>query len=337
MPDSSRGGSATITFHFDAAGARLRGAFQGNKRTYTIISDGPTTAAEIAARCNGSPRGVRILCDYMTVLGFLHKCDGKYVLTQDSAVFLSRKSPAYAGGAVEFLLSDELTGAFDKLTEAVRKGGTARSEQGTIAPDHPVWVTFARTMGGLMYPAAEALAELLALDPTRPAKILDVAAGHGVWGIAFAKHYPQASVVALDWESVLNIARENASAAGVQERFSTIAGSAFDVEMGADYDVVLAPNFLHHFNAADCVRFLKKAHAALRPGGRAVIVEFVPNPDRVTPAQAAAFSMIMLATTPEGDAYTLDEYVQMLAEAGFQRPSMHPLPASVNQAVIAVK
>ena len=87
-----------------------------------------------------------------------------------------------------------------------------------------------------------------------------------------------------------------------------LAGSAFDVDLGTDYDVVLVPNFLHHFNPADCVRFLKRCHAALRPGGRVAIVEFVPNPDRVTPPQAAGFSLVMLATTPERDACTFDEY-----------------------------
>ena len=121
------------------------------------------------------------------------------------------------------------------------------------------------------------------------------------------------------------------------DRFSAIAGNAFEVEFGSDYDVVLVPNFLHHFNAADCVRFLKKAHAALRPGGTVALVEFVPNPDRITPAATAGFSLIMLATTPEGDAYTFAEYSDMLAQAGFNPPTVHSLPASLNVAVISSK
>ncbi|HXT41607.1 MAG TPA: methyltransferase, partial [Candidatus Angelobacter sp.] len=80
-----------------------------------------------------------------------------------------------------------------------------------------------------------------------------------------------------------------------------------------------------------------RCHTALRPAGRVAIVEFVPNPDRVTPPQAAGFSLVMLATTPEGDAYTFDEYAAMLAEAGFENPTAHSLPASVNQALIAAR
>jgi len=304
---------------------------------FTVIADGALTAAEVAGRCHAAVRSTRILCDYMTVLGFLKKSADRYTLTPDSAVFLNRQSPAYAGGAAEFLLSDHLTSAFKHLAESVRKGGTAEPQQGSVTPEHPMWLTFARTMGGMMVRAAEGLAELLPFDPKRAAKVLDVAAGHGVWGIAFAKKNHQAQLVALDWAPVLEVARENAHAAGVADRFSTIAGSAFEVELSNDYDVVLVPNFLHHFNAADCVRFLKKAHGALRPGGTVAIVEFVPNPDRITPPAAAGFSLVMLATTPEGDAYTFTEYSDMLAQAGFNPPAMHPLPASMNVAIVAKK
>ena len=304
---------------------------------FTVIADGALTAAEVAGRCHAAVRSTRILCDYMTVLGFLKKSADRYTLTPDSAVFLNRQSPAYAGGVVDFLLSDHLTSAFDRLTESVRKGGTAEPQQGSITPEHPMWMAFAESMGGLMMRAAEGLAELLPLEQNRPAKVLDVAASHGMWGIAFAKKNPKTQLVALDWPGVLQITTKNARAAGIIDRFSTLAGSAFEVELGRDYDAVLVPNFLHHFNNAECVRFLKRCHTALRPAGRVAIVEFVPNPDRVTPPQAAGFSLVMLATTPEGDAYTFDEYAAMLAEAGFENPTAHSLPASVNQALIAAR
>ncbi len=302
---------------------------------FAAMAGAPATVEVIATHCHASPRGVRILCDYLTVLGFLTKSGDRYALTPDTALFLNPKSPAYAGGTLEFLLSNEIKGAFDHFTDAARKGGTAQSQDGTVAPEHPVWISFARNMGPLMAPAAAGLVDLIALDQNRATKVLDISASHGKWGIAFAVKNQKAQIVALDWARVLEVASENARAAGVADRFSTIAGSAFEVEFGSDYDVVLVPNFLHHFNRADCVRFLKKAHAALRPGGTVAIVEFVPNPDRVTPPAAAGFSLIMLATTPEGDAYTFAEYSEMLAQAGFNPPTLHSLPASMNVAVVA--
>ncbi len=304
---------------------------------FTAMADQAATADEVARHAKASPRGIRILCDFLSLLGFLTKSGDRYSLTPDSALFLNRKSPAYAGGTLEFLLSNHLRGAFDLLTDAVRKGGTAQPSEGSVAPEHPMWISFARSMGPLMAPAAGGLAELIPLDAGRRTKVLDIAAGHGVWGLAFAKRNPHAQVVALDWALVLEVSRENARAAGVADRFSTISGSAFDVDLGTDYDVVLVPNFLHHFNRVDCVRFLKRAHAALRSGGTLVIVEFVPDEGRVTPPGSAGFSLIMLATTPEGDAYTFAEYADMLGQSGFSPPAQHSLPASMNVALIATK
>jgi ubiquinone/menaquinone biosynthesis C-methylase UbiE len=302
---------------------------------FTALADSPAPAEAIARHAKASPRGVRILCDFLTMLGFLTKSGGRYAVTPDSALFLNRKSPAYAGGTLEFLLSDQLRGAFESLTDAVRNGGTAQPQDGSVAPEHPMWISFARNMGPLMAPAAAGLAELIAPDPESPIKVLDVAAGHGMWGLAFAKKFPRAEVVALDWAPVLEVARENARAAGVANRFQTIAGSAFDVELGGKYDIVLVPNFLHHFNTADCIRFLKRAHAALRSGGTLAIVDFVPNQDRVTPPGVAGFSLTMLATTPEGDAYTFEEYADMLTQSGVSDPVQYTLPASLNVALLA--
>lgn len=306
-------------------------------KIFTHIAAGAKKASEIAARCQASERGVRILCDSLTAFGFLTKATGAYQLTADSAAFLDEKSPTYVGGTVEFLLSAEFTSNFDNLTEAVKKGGTARSELGTLAPEHPVWIRFARAMAPMMIPPARALAELLPLDGERETRILDIAAGHGMWGIAVAQKNPRAHLVALDWAPVLGVARENARHAGMGERFSTIAGSAFTVDLGSNYDLVLVPNFLHHFNIADCIAFLKRVRAVLRDEGRVAIVELVPNPDRVTPPEVARFSLVMLASTPEGDAYTLAELETMLTEAGFQSPEAHPLLPSIDTAVVARK
>src|SRR6266496_6072762 len=119
----------------------------------------------------------RILCDYLSVLGFLTKEGQCYGLTLDSATFLDKQSPAYVGDATDFLLSPVLKQAYEHLTEAVRRGGTAVDE-GTLAPEHPVWVKFARGMAGLIKMPAQAMAKLIDPQPDRPLRVLDIAAGH---------------------------------------------------------------------------------------------------------------------------------------------------------------
>jgi cyclopropane fatty-acyl-phospholipid synthase-like methyltransferase len=158
-------------------------------------------------------------------------------------------------------------------------------------------------------------------------KVLDVAAGHGMFGIVLAHRNPGVEVVAVDWPGVLAVASENAARMGVADRHRTQPGDAFTVDYGTGYDLVLLTNFLHHFDVPTNTTLLRKAADALKPGGRAVILEFVPNEDRVTPPMAAGFSLTMLAGTPAGDTYTLAQLRQMAADAGFGGSvSAHPLP-----------
>ena len=132
----------------------------------------------------------------------------------------------------------------------------------------------------------------------QPTKVLDISASHGMWGIAFAERNPNARVVGLDWANVLEVAKENARAAGLADRYSTIVGSAFEVDLGSGYDIVLIPNFLHHFDPATNESLLRKVHAALAPDGIALTPDFIPNEDRISPSRDAMFSMQMLGATP---------------------------------------
>jgi len=233
---------------------------------FSVIPEGKTTAKEIAQACDASERGTRILCDYLVIIGFLTKQNDHYGLTPDSAVFLDKHSPAYMGGVIDFILSPTVTNNFKQLTAAVKKGGTASDEETALEPNHPMWVKFARAMAPMMAMPARQLAPLVDPEANQKLKILDIAAGHGLYGLAFAKRNPKAEIVAVDWPNVLEVAKENAQAAGVSDRYQTKPGSAFDVDYGTGYDIVLLTNFLHHFDMATCEALLHKVHAALNDG-----------------------------------------------------------------------
>jgi ribosomal protein L11 methylase PrmA len=151
-------------------------------------------------------------------------------------------------------------------------------EQGSMTADHPMWEDFARGMASIMRPAAADIARIVGIAEMGACKILDVAAGHGIFGITLAEQNSQAEVYAVDWQNVLAIAQRNAEAAGVAERFHRIPGSAFEVEFGTGYDLVLLTNF---------------------------------------------FALVMLGTTPTGDAYTFSEFERMFQSAGFSRSESH--------------
>jgi 2-polyprenyl-3-methyl-5-hydroxy-6-metoxy-1,4-benzoquinol methylase len=289
---------------------------------FTHIAEGASSVAEIARRAQASERGIRILCDYLTIQGFLGKTDGRYSNSPTAEVFLNKRSPACIGSMATFLAHPRLMECFHDMAGSVRKGGTV--SQGTLAPEDPVWVEFARSMAPFMTMTAEAVAKIVAL-PGAAQKVLDISAGHGLYGLMVAKANPAAQIYASDWANVLEVARENAAKFGLTERFHTIPGSAFDSDLGSGYDLVLVPNFLHHFDPPTCVRFLRKLRAAMKPAAALAIVEFVPNEDRISPPMAAAFSLQMLGGTEAGDAYTFREFSGMLSEAGFSGSQQQPL------------
>jgi hypothetical protein len=293
---------------------------------FRAIGEGVDTAPALAARLDASERGVRILCDFLVVIGLLLKQEGRYVHTPTSALFLDPKSPASVASTARFLGNPDLLQPFNELTSIVRTGRTVLRGDGTVEADNPVWVEFAHSMAPMMAPMAAPLGAIALDGLSGPMRVLDLAAGHGLFGIEVARQNPRAHIVAVDWAPVLAVAVENARKAGVADRYTLLPGSAFDVDFEGPYDVVLLTNFLHHFDRDTCIRLLRKVRAAVTPDGRASALEFVPAEDRVSPPMAAAFAMTMLATTPAGDAYTLREYDDMYREAGFVRVTAHPLP-----------
>lgn len=304
---------------------------------FTKIAEGNKTAAEIAQASETAERGIRILCDTMTVMGFLTKTDGKYDLNETSNTFLNRHSPAYLGDAIFFMMSDKQLEGFSNLTQAVRNGGSVVTEEGSVDPESPMWVKFAKGMMPMMFLSAQVIAENLGFESDRKLKVLDIAAGHGIFGIKVAGKYPNAEIYAVDWANVLGVATEHAQQFGVANRHHTIAGSAFEVEFGDGYDVVLLTNFLHHFDKATSESLLKKIHQSLRDDGKVITLEFIPNDDRVSPPTEAMFSLIMLAATPAGDAYTFAELREMFENTGFSRNEHIPLNQMPQHLIVSMK
>lgn len=301
---------------------------------FTHVGAGAHAVDQLAALTHAAPRGLHILCNALVVFGLLEKAGPQYRLAPEAAAFLDRNSPAYVGGVTSFLLGPVTRDKMAHLTDAVRRGGDL-PETPSMEPDSAYWVEFARSMAAMMAMPAQWLAELLQPEPLVPCRVLDVAAGHGLFGIAMARRNPKAEIHALDWPAVLALARENAAQAGIAERYHSLPGNALERDLGSGYNWVLLTNFLHHFDFPTCVAFLRRVRAALAPSGQVAVLEAVVDADEVNPSFASLFNLIMLTTTPAGKAYTWPEFQAMFGEAGFSHSALRELPAGWERVVVA--
>ena len=277
---------------------------------FTRIGAGVDTIPALAKATRASVRGLRVLCDNLAAHQHLVKKSGRYRLTLNSRIFLSKDSPACFASTIRFLASDAYIKAFCDLLRSVKRG-RARTLK-------TPWPDYARLMSPLAQDVAASVAEALTADSAGPMRVLDVAAGHGLYGLALGAHNPQAEIYALDAADVLRVAARNARRAGLGKRFHSIPGDAFTTSFGGPYDLVLAGNIAHHLEPGANIKLFRKCRAALKPKGKLVVLDFVINEDRVSPAAEAGFAIHLFATG-SCDVYTLAEYRGMLRAAGFRR------------------
>ena len=141
--------------------AALKGALELG--LFTALGSESKTAESLSKTIGASERGVRILCDCLVIGGLLQKEGVEYRSGPDTALFLDENSPAYFGSAARFMLGAYFEN-FSDIAAAVRKGGTLLEGMGTVEPDNPLWVDFARSMVPLVKHSADFIAELVMRD-----------------------------------------------------------------------------------------------------------------------------------------------------------------------------
>jgi hypothetical protein len=294
-------------------------------RVFDALDAGPKTAPQVVAQTGASPRGVRLLLNALVGLELLAKKGDAYALTPESAAYLVSTKPEYRGGMLRHA-SGHLMPHWLKLTDAVRTGKPPISvNQEKTGGDF--FHEFVEDMFPLGYPSAKALADhLLAKAPAGPYRVLDLAAGSGVWSIALAEKSPQVQVTVVDWPAVIPVCQKVTARRGVGDRYRYVPGDLLKADFGAGYQAATLGNILRSEGEARSRALLKKTFAALAPGGVIAIAEMTPNEDRTGPSFALIFAVNMLVHTDEGDTFTFGEISAWLREAGFVNPRQLDMP-----------
>lgn len=288
-----------------------------NLDVFSNIAKGSHTAAEVASAAGASERGMRMLLDALAGLQLLIKQAGGYQLTPLAEQFLVRSSPSYMGTMME---NEQVWESWSQLAEVVRTGKPA-SRVEAQAKAEEFFPMLVRSLHVLNTEPARRLAEtLVAGDAKKGLSVLDVACGSGIWGISVAEADAQAHVTAQDFPGVFNVTKEFIKRHNLEDRFDFLPGNLREVDFGSErFDVALLGNIVHSEGERSSRELFKRLHQALRPGGRIVIIDMIPNDERTGPPFALFFALNMLVNTEEGSTYTLAEYTEWLKEAGFSR------------------
>ena len=284
---------------------------------FDLLDGGPRTLEEVARETGASERGLRMLLHALTAFEILRRDrEGRFALAPDAAAFLVKGKPGYLGGLIRHT-STQLLPAWMNLSEIVKTGKPARGvNQESVGAKF--FHEFVNDIFPLSYGAAQALAQESNFGASgEPVRVLDLAAGSGVWGITLAESSPRVNVTAVDWPGVLDITRANVERRGLRGRFAFIGGDLATADFGRGYDMAVLGHILHSEGEPRGRALLRKTFEALAPGGTIVIQEFLVEQDRSGPPMGLLFALNMLVNTDAGDTWSFEELAGWLKDARY--------------------
>jgi 3-hydroxy-5-methyl-1-naphthoate 3-O-methyltransferase len=280
---------------------------------FTAIGEGGN-AAQIGTKIHANARAVGTLLNALVALGVLSKSGEVYKNTPESARFLVQGSKDNHRNGLLHIAN--IWHRWSTLTDAVRSG--------TRVPigrdDTPAWT---RDFIAGMQRNAKDRAPLVvkALGTAGVRRILDLGGGSGAYSIAFAKASPEVRCEILDVPEVVPLTSEYISQAGVSGQVSFRAGDMLHGDFGSGYDLIMLNAICHMFSPEQNQNIFLRARRALAPKGRLVVQDFILNPEKTGPQQAALFSLNMLVSTDAGASYSEPEYTEWMKAAGFAEVS----------------
>jgi SAM-dependent methyltransferase len=290
-----------------------------SNKVFDSLEERAKAPEQIAEETGASARALRILMNALVGLDLLKKDrQGKYSLTDESAAFLvSRKPGAHAGffGTI----APQLISRWLRLSDIVREGRPAvavnQETEGT-----EFFSQLVENIIPLSYPPAQKLADHLKVAKTKEEiRVLDLAAGSGIWGIALAQKSPRVRVTAVDWSGMIPTTKRITQKFCVADRFDYVEGDLLEANFGSDYDIATLGHILHSEGEGRSRQLLRKTFNALKSGGTIAIAEWLVNDDRTKPLPSLMFAVQMLVNTEKGDTFSFNEIKNWLEEGGFKK------------------
>jgi len=314
-----------MQFGFAYAPPLIIGAAVSNK-VFDSLASGAKTVEQVSKETGASARGLRAIMNALVGLELLKKDrHGNFSLTPESEAFLVSNKPGTLAGFFPMNIK-RLIPLWLKLDETVRTGRPAEARN----EEHPGTEFFTELVENIIpmsYGSANALGDHLKLAKAKTeTRVLDLAAGSGIWGIVLAQKSPHVRVTAVDWAGMIPTTKRITQKFGVDDRFQFIEGDLLEADFGSGYDVATLGHILHSEGEERSRKLLKKTLNALKSGGTIVIAEWLVNDERTEPLPSLLFSVQMLVNTEHGNTFSFNEIKGWLEQAGFEKARTLDVP-----------
>jgi ubiquinone/menaquinone biosynthesis C-methylase UbiE len=247
-----------------------------------------------------------------------HGDDDTWANAPAAARYLVPGEPAYFGDYYRFQIDRQLYPNMMALDAAMAgdEAGLAHRSMSGLFADPVEAEAFSRAQHAGSLGPAMLLAK--AIDVSQAATLLDVAGGTGAFAITLCRRHPALRATIVDFPNVVAVAARYIGEAGLGDRIALLPGDALDADWPAGQAVVLMSYLLSAVGAADIPVLLRRARAALAPGGRIVVHDFMLDEDRAGPFAAAGFFLQYLTLRTDPVSFTASEVAAWLADAGFE-------------------
>ena len=290
-----------------------------SNKVFDSLESGSKTVDQISKETGASARGLRMLMNALVGLELLKKDrHQKYSLTPESAAFLVSNKPGALAGFFRLNVT-QLVSKWLQLGDVVRTGRPAQAVnqegEGT-----EFFSGLVENIIPMSYATAQTLADHLKLAKAKnEVRVLDLAAGSGIWGIVLAQASARVRVTAVDWAGMIPTTKRITQKFGVGARFKFIEGDLLEADFGSGYDIATLGHILHSEGEERSRQLLKKTFRALKSGGTIAIAEWLVNDERTQPLPPLMFAVQMLVNTEKGDTFSFNEIKSWLDEAGFKK------------------
>jgi predicted nicotinamide N-methyase len=238
--------------------------------------------------------------------------------------FLVKDSDRYAGEWI--LFTKPRWEAYGKMSERLRSADVHR-----LRAYENFSVEDARRYHAATYAIGMGAARLFSrqVDLTDRKLLLDLGGGSGAYSIVATASYPGLKAIVLDLPPVIAVTREYVAANNAGDRVSAVAGDFTTCEFPQGVDAVVMASNLPQYEP-DLIRLVvKKAFAALLPGGEMHLVGETLHDDRKGPLSAALWGLNEGVYGSTGKAHTETEVKGYLESVGFTNVCVHPFVPGV--------